>query len=101
MAMTPHVQQIAQRELDAVVGRKRLPTVEDMQSLPYIQAIVLETLRWMPVLPLSVPHRSLEDDWYQGKFIPGGTELLPVSLAYCIHSSVSANDSVVFRTRGK
>lgn len=61
-----------------MVGRKRLPTVEDIQSLPYIQAIVLETLRWMPVLPLSIPHRSLEDDWYQGYLIPGGSVIMPV-----------------------
>ena len=38
----PDIQGKAQRELDAVVGRDRLPTVEDKKSLPYCHAIVKE-----------------------------------------------------------
>ena len=78
MGLWPDVQRKARRELDAVVGRDRLPTMDDLESLPYIQAIVLETLRWMPVLPLGLPHRSLEDDEYKGYFIPGGSVIVPV-----------------------
>jgi cytochrome P450 len=54
----PSVQTKAQDELDAVVGRERLPTFEDRPELPYINAICKEILRWRPVVPLgtSNPH---------------------------------------------
>ena len=49
----PDVMLKAQRELDEVVGRERPPSFEDMPSLPYIRAIVKETLRWRPIAPLG------------------------------------------------
>ncbi len=47
MSLHPEVQARAQADLDRIVG-DRLPTIEDMSSLPYIMAIVKETLRWSP-----------------------------------------------------
>ncbi|KAH9058060.1 cytochrome P450 [Lactarius vividus] len=73
MVTYPEVQKRAQAELDAVVGRSRTPTFADLQHLPFICAMVKETLRWRPVGPLGVPHCSAEDDWYNGMFIPKGT----------------------------
>ncbi|KAI0060305.1 cytochrome P450 [Artomyces pyxidatus] len=73
MVAYPETQKRAQAELDAVVGRGRLPTIADLPYLPYIRAIVKETLRWRPNIPLGIPHRSTEDDWYEGMFIPKGT----------------------------
>ena len=77
MIAHPEVQRCAQVELDSVVGRSRVPTFSDVSSLPYIQAIVKEVLRWRPPLPFSVPHCTTEDDWYNGMFIPKGTICLP------------------------
>ena len=50
-----HVQIKAQREIDQVIGRDRLPSLEDRKSssLPYLEATVKELLRWMPAGPLS------------------------------------------------
>ncbi|KAH9049792.1 cytochrome P450 [Lactarius deliciosus] len=73
MVTYPEVQKRAQAELDAVVGREHTPTFADFQHLPYIRAMVKETLRWRPVGPLGFPHLSSEDDWYNGMFIPKGT----------------------------
>jgi len=53
MNLYPDVMRKAQVELDAVVGRDRLPTFEDKDNLPYIRAILKETLRWRPVGPLG------------------------------------------------
>jgi cytochrome P450 len=53
MAMYPDVQKKAQAELDTVIGRDRLPDLDDLDSLPYINAIVKETLRWQPVVPMG------------------------------------------------
>jgi cytochrome P450 len=73
MLAYPETQARAHAELDAVVGRARLPTFDDLTRLPYIRAMVKEVLRWRPAGPLGAPHRSTEDDWYEGMFIPNGT----------------------------
>ncbi|KAJ3915046.1 cytochrome P450 [Lentinula edodes] len=78
-AMSQHqnVQQQAQIELDRVVGQSRTPNFVDMAQLPYVRAIVKEVLRWQPAVPLAVPHVVMEDDWYEGYFIPKGTTIIP------------------------
>ncbi|KAI1795415.1 cytochrome P450 [Ganoderma leucocontextum] len=73
MGLWPAVQKKAQEELDAVVGRDRLPTYADIARMPYLNAIYLETLRWNQVVPLGVAHAILEDDFYEGYFIPKGS----------------------------
>ncbi|RPD62684.1 cytochrome P450 [Lentinus tigrinus ALCF2SS1-6] len=84
MALYPDVQKKAQAELDAVIGPNRLPEHSDRADLPYINALVKESLRWAPALPFSLPHRSIEDMEYDGYFIPAGTVLLPNTWA-CLH----------------
>jgi cytochrome P450 len=49
----PDVQAKGQAEVDRVVGRDRLPVVEDAENMPYVQAIASECLRWLPVVPLG------------------------------------------------
>jgi cytochrome P450 len=66
--------------LDMVVGPDRLPTFDDCDSLPYIQAIIMECSRWLPVVPLSLSHGVIQDDYYNGYFIPKGTVIVPVSV---------------------
>ena len=82
MALNPESQKKAQIELDTVIGSKRLPEPSDLRDLVYIQAIVLEILRWKPVVPLGVPHRVLEDDEYNGYLIPKGAVLYPVGISW-------------------
>lgn len=45
MVLNPKVQARAHEELDRVVGQERLPTIEDRSALPYVNAIIKETLR--------------------------------------------------------
>ncbi|SRR6266702_970408 len=73
MLAYPEVQHRAHAELDEVVGSARPPTFADFPSLPYIRAMVKETLRWSLTVPFGVPHASSADDWYEGMFIPKGT----------------------------
>ncbi|KAI9444595.1 cytochrome P450 [Lactarius indigo] len=96
MVMHPEVQQRAHIELDTVVGRSRAPTFSDAPNLPYIQAIVKEVLRWRPALPFSLPHSTMEDDWYNGMFIPKGTICL-TNLLQCNRDSYYGDDAADFR----
>ena len=77
MIAYPETQSHAHAELDAVVGRERLPTFSDYPNLPYVRAMVKEILRWRPAAPLAAPHRLTEDDWYEEMFIPKGTICIP------------------------
>jgi cytochrome P450 len=53
MVLHPEVQAKAQAEIDRVVGKDRLPDFDDRPALPYLEAIMRETLRWYPVVPLG------------------------------------------------
>jgi cytochrome P450 len=78
----PHVLDAAHEELDSVVGSKRVPTLADRPSLPYISALCKEVLRWRPVAVLGgTPHASTENDTYEGFYIPSGTTILGNSWA--------------------
>ena len=55
MIAYPEVQKKCQEELDRVIGRSRMPTLADRDSLPYICATLRETIRWRPVTPLGEP----------------------------------------------
>ncbi|KAL4073223.1 cytochrome P450 [Scleroderma yunnanense] len=72
MTLFPRVQKKAQAELDAVVGTKRLPTFADRQSLPYVEALFTELLRWQTPGPLTM-RCTRSDDVYEGSFIPAGS----------------------------
>lgn len=76
MSLYPDVLKTAQAELDAVV-ESRLPDYGDRDKLPYVNAIIKEALRWHVVLPLSLPHSTVEDDELNGHFIPAGTIIMP------------------------
>lgn len=53
MLLQPDIQSRAQHELDQVLGKGDLPTFSDEPGLPYISALVKETLRHNPITPLG------------------------------------------------
>lgn len=77
MSLYPDALKTAQAELDVVVGSRRLPDYGNRNELPYVSAIIKEALQWHVVLPLSLPHCTVEDDELHGYFIPAGTIIMP------------------------
>ncbi|KAJ3562870.1 hypothetical protein NP233_g9312 [Leucocoprinus birnbaumii] len=73
MSLHPIVLKRAQGDIDRVTEGERLPTFDDWERLPYIDAIVLEVLRYNVVTPLGMPHSTARDDVYNGKIIPKGS----------------------------
>ena len=51
--MHPETQAKAFEEMDRVIGYDRLPTLSDLDNLPYMEALWKETLRWSPPVPIS------------------------------------------------
>ena len=76
MMMFPEVQREAQELLDQAVGSDRLPTLDDAADIQYLRAIVKETIRWMPTVPLGAPHSNIEEDFYNGYRIPKGSTVV-------------------------
>jgi len=73
------VQNRLRAEIDAAVPRGRLPSLNDQSKLPFVDATILEILRWRPLVPLALPHMSLCDTNVGDFFIPAGT-LVSLSL---------------------
>ncbi|CAE7138996.1 unnamed protein product [Rhizoctonia solani] len=73
MVMNPMVQMKAQQEIDAVLGTAVLPTVPDIERLPYVTNLIKELKRWYPVVPGALPHTCFMDDNYRGYDIQKGT----------------------------
>ncbi|EIT73160.1 cytochrome P450 [Aspergillus oryzae 100-8] len=79
MLKNPQAYQKAQEEVDRVIGRRRI-TVEDLQKLPYITAVMRETLRLTPTAPAIAvgphPTKNHEDPVTlgNGKYVLGKDE---------------------------
>ncbi|KAH7837741.1 hypothetical protein Vadar_017444 [Vaccinium darrowii] len=71
----PKVLKRAQEEIDTIVGKHRLVAESDGPNLPYIQAIVKETLRLHPPIPM-VTRRSVQECIIDGYNIPAHTMLI-------------------------
>ncbi|KAJ8088569.1 hypothetical protein PM082_022642 [Marasmius tenuissimus] len=73
----PEVQARAQAEVDSFVASSgKLPDFGDQDKLPYLEAVIAETLRHRPVAPYAVPHAVEEDDVYEGFWIPKGSTVI-------------------------
>lgn len=97
MTCYPEVLKRAQEEIDRVVGTDRLPSFSDRSKLPYVEALLKETLRWENVVPVSMynysfithkyvssftkaytdlPHSVIDEDTYMDYRIPKGSIIL-------------------------
>ncbi|CAD6256947.1 unnamed protein product [Miscanthus lutarioriparius] len=74
---SPHLMTKLQAEV-----RKKTPKgqemvrEEDLADMPYLRAVVMETLRLHPPAPLLVPHQSMADCDVDGYTIPSGTRVI-------------------------
>ena len=64
-----------QEELMKVVGNNRLVEISDIPKLPYLSAVVKETMRLHPALPLLIPHEAIQSCTANGYEILQGTQV--------------------------
>ena len=72
----PELFEKATQELDEVIGQNRWVTEKDIPNLPYVEAIVKETMRMHPVAPMLVPRCAREDCNVAGYDVQKGTRVL-------------------------
>ncbi|KAG8927353.1 hypothetical protein FRC00_002138 [Tulasnella sp. 408] len=78
MTLFPEEQARARAEIDALIGQDRFPSLEDrgFDKMPFLEATILESVRWNPPASTGVPHLPMVDDEFRGYFIPKGTTVI-------------------------
>lgn len=62
-----------QAELDQVIGRDRLPCLDDQPNLPYVMAFLYEAMRFSSFVPITIPHATTVNTSVLGYHIPKDT----------------------------
>ncbi|KAF5307365.1 hypothetical protein FQR65_LT07082 [Abscondita terminalis] len=96
LCMFPEIHVRVQEEVDRVVGRSRLPTLDDRKNMPYTEAVIRESLRFDPVFTINTARRCTEDTTLGGYFIPKNTLLL-ISIWNANHDPKVWTDPDVFK----
>ncbi|KAM5145604.1 uncharacterized protein ACMZJ9_012963 [Mantella aurantiaca] len=74
----PEIQAKLYEEIDHVIGRERVPKLDDRAHMPFTQALLSEIQRFCDVLPLNLPHMVSKDTEFRGYVIPKGIEIYPL-----------------------
>ncbi|PHU05565.1 Cytochrome P450 76A1 [Capsicum chinense] len=72
----PEAMDKVKTEISRVVGPKRKFEESDIDNLPYMQAVIKESLRLHPPLPFLIPRETIQDTKFMGYDIPKGTQVL-------------------------
>ncbi|KAK7303758.1 hypothetical protein RJT34_14672 [Clitoria ternatea] len=72
----PEVMSKAKKELEETIGKGKLVEESDVARLPYLQAVIKESLRLHPPAPFLLPRRAKVDVEVCGYTIQQGTQVL-------------------------
>ncbi|XP_019101880.1 PREDICTED: cytochrome P450 71A26-like [Camelina sativa] len=86
-----------QEEVRMICKGKPCVSEEDSQEMKYLKAVIKETMRLHPPLPLMVPHKSTQDVKLRGYHIPAGTEVMINSWAIGREAATWGPDAEDFR----
>ncbi len=76
ISQSPEVEKKLHEELESAL-EGRTPQMEDIENLPYTRAILDETMRLYPPVPI-LSRQALKEDTIRGKKIPAGSLMLIV-----------------------
>ncbi|XP_015438038.1 PREDICTED: methyl farnesoate epoxidase-like [Dufourea novaeangliae] len=75
-SLHPEWIKVLQEEMDNVIGRSRFPNLEDLSSLPMMEAFLAEIQRFLVLSPLGLPHKTTKDVILDEYEIPKDTIIL-------------------------
>lgn len=59
MLRNPQMKKQVQDELDSIVGRSRMPTIDDLRYLPFTESTIYEVMRMSTIVPLATTHSPI------------------------------------------
>eukprot|EP00061_Rhincodon_typus_P017053 g45581.t1 len=75
------------KEISAVIGESRPPSLKDKLHMPFTEATIMEILRMTTVVPLAIPHMASETIDFKGYTIPKGS--MVVANLWSVHRDPS------------
>ncbi|KAH7962407.1 hypothetical protein HPB52_015958 [Rhipicephalus sanguineus] len=75
LAKEPRIQEKIQKEIEDNIGT-RPPVYNDRSKLPYTVACLLEVLRFRPIVPLGIPHKTTTETKVGELVLPKDTGIL-------------------------
>ncbi|KAL2490856.1 Cytochrome [Abeliophyllum distichum] len=72
----PKIMNRLQNEVRQVVGSEIEVAEEDLEKMPYLKAVIKESLRLHPPIPMLVPRESTQDTKVMGYHIAAGTQVI-------------------------
>ncbi|XP_038061892.1 steroid 17-alpha-hydroxylase/17,20 lyase-like isoform X2 [Patiria miniata] len=76
MTENPHLQEKVSEVVEGAVGHDRMPALSDRSAIRYVEALVMEALRYASAAPIGVPRTTTRDVNFRGYRIPKGTPVL-------------------------
>ena len=62
-------------DINKQLGDRAYPEQQDRDSLPYVEAVIFEVLRYISHVPLCLPHKATTDTKIGKYYIPQGTQV--------------------------
>ncbi|KAK2704354.1 cytochrome P450 2J6-like [Artemia franciscana] len=75
MALYPDIQKKIHQEIDTHIP-DGMPSIGDRQKLVFTEAAIQDSMRFITLLPFSLPHRAMENTTFRGYDIPKDTIIL-------------------------
>ncbi|XP_063919935.1 probable cytochrome P450 305a1 isoform X2 [Zophobas morio] len=85
MIMYPDIQKKVQNEIDENFEKGSIIDYSERHKVPYVEAVLMEIMRFRHVIPVSGPRRVMQETTLDGYTIPKDTTVL-ISL-YSVHNS--------------
>ncbi|GAB4858013.1 hypothetical protein Ancab_040536 [Ancistrocladus abbreviatus] len=75
LLMNPSIMKKVQAEVRSILGERKLVSQSDLRQMHYLRAVVKETFRMHPAVPLLLPRESVDDATLNGYQIPAKTRV--------------------------
>ncbi|XP_069753798.1 vitamin D 25-hydroxylase isoform X2 [Narcine bancroftii] len=83
MALYPNIQEKVHQEIDTIVGKNQIPSLENKSQMPYTEAVLHEVLRYCNIAPLGIFRATTKNTVVRGYSIPKGTTV--ITNLYSVH----------------
>ncbi|XP_060694495.1 vitamin D 25-hydroxylase [Hemiscyllium ocellatum] len=83
MALYPNIQEKVHQEIDSIMGKNQIPSLEHKPQMPYTEAVLHEILRFCNIAPLGIFRATAKNTIVRGYSIPKGTTV--ITNLYSVH----------------